>query len=264
VARSLDEILNAFTRLVEEHDAVAEDDGGDRGGNFRCVGCEGCANCRFCTACTDCDDCTYCDACVQCHGCTQSRQCHGCVEISHSSFSAACQRSSYLVLCYDCEDCVHCFACTGLSGEEFCVLNERVPRKEYFSLVSRLKAELDVRSTEGWRPPWDEDEDEAEDETEPEHVTSSLPNVAAFDDAWLDDLDDPPPPTGIEPEMPMPPAEASAAARAPLPSQTSTPSHHEVASEREEKPTRPYAVVEPSRGPSLRAARRPARRSAKG
>jgi hypothetical protein len=259
VARGLDDILASFSHLVQQHDQSADDSGADRGGNFRCVACEGCDSCRFCTACVDCDDCNYCDACVQCHSCTQSRQCHGCVEVSHSSFSAGCQRSSYLVLCYDCEDCVHCFACAGLSGEEFCVLNERYPRKEYFALVSQLRAELDVRSTEGWQPPWSEVE-ELEEEDHP--VVLEPSKVATFDDDWLAALDEPPPspaPAVVEqPEAPAPPREL---VRPPPPgvSGNEEPARARV----DDKPTRPYPVVEPAavQGPSLRAARRPARRS---
>jgi hypothetical protein len=244
VPRGLDEILATFAALIEAHEEAAEEPSPEGGDNFRCVACERCSNCRFCTACVDCDDCTYCDACNDCQSCTQSRQCHGCVEISHSSFSAGCQRSSYLTLCYDCEDCVHCFGCVGLSGEEFCVLNERYARKEYFALVSRLRTELDVRSTEGWQPPW------VDDEAEPEPPPAEPPRVATFEDPWLSitDWDEiaEPEPLRTDHEVSR---DQGSAAPAPAP----------VRATSEEGPTRPYPVVDAPRTPSLRAARRPVR-----
>lgn len=263
MSQGLDDILDAFSRLVEEHDETEPEPGDEKSDNFRCVACERCSNCRFCTACVECDDCTYCDACVDCHGCTQSRQCHGCVTISHSSFSAGCQNSSYLALCYDCEDCVHCFGCVGLSGEEFCVLNEKYPRKEYFSLVSRLRAELDVRSTEGWRPPWNEDEEPELEELPP--PPPELPKMATFDDAWLtmDGWEDTPgpAPTRARDEVELGAPENGVASQA---SRAGEPLDEDVVQARgDEGPTRPYPVVEsePRRGPSLRAAPRPVRRS---
>ena len=238
MARGLEDILAAFARLVEEHEAAVEDPSPEGEDNFRCVACERCSNCRFCTSCVDCEDCTYCDACVECQACTQSRQCHGCVEISHSSFSAGCERSSYLSLCYDCEDCVHCFGCVGLSGEEFCILNERYPRKEYFAMVSRLRAELDVHSTEGWQPPW------ADGESELDEPMDEQPRMATFEDPWLaSEWEDPEPPKPISTASLEPVAPPLDVVEAPL----------------EEGPTRPYSAVESPRPSTLRAARRPVR-----
>ncbi len=159
MSEGLQAILDAFARLVKEHDAgeATDDDEGSAATNFRCVDCVRCTNCRFCTQCEDCENCNYCDACHGCSGCTQCRACEACAECSHSTHSAHCERCSYVTLCYDCEGCVHCFACVGLEGEEFCVLNEKLSRREYFAKVARLKAELDVLATEGWCPPWQEE-----------------------------------------------------------------------------------------------------------
>lgn len=251
VAGDLDEILAAFVRLVEGHDEAAEDDAAEGEDNFRCVACQGCSRCRFCTACQACEDCNYCDACLECHGCTQSRECHGCVEVSHSSYSADCEKCSYVTLCYDCEGCVHCFGCVGLSGEEFCVLNERYARKEYFALVSKLRAELDVRSTEGWRPPWREEEEATLTDPPPAPTPEippppALPPMSSLDDPWLS---------------------FDAESDAPAPAQRTEPG---VGPLPDHGPTRPYPVVEQASrraveelaeaGPSLRAARRPPRR----
>lgn len=155
MASALDELLAAFQTLVAERQAEL-DDGEDEeeGANFRCVDCVRCTSCRFCTACEDCEDCTYCDACSGCLSCTQCRGCEYCEDCSHSLHSSQCSGGSYLVLCFDCDACVHCFACVGLEGEEFCILNERYARRDYFKKVAELKAELDARALEGWAPPW--------------------------------------------------------------------------------------------------------------
>ena len=53
-------------------------------------------------------------------------------------------QSSYLVRCVSLTDCQYCFGCVGLSGKDFCVLNERYDRKTYFSLTARLAKELNL------------------------------------------------------------------------------------------------------------------------
>ena len=123
-------------------------------GNFRCEHCVACNDCRFCTECDNCRECTYCYGCRDCLALTQCRQCEACEHLSHSDLCAECSNGSYLTLCLDCEGCVQCFGCVGLAGEEFCVLNEKLARKEYFARVKALRAELDAWVRGGWRPPW--------------------------------------------------------------------------------------------------------------
>jgi hypothetical protein len=90
----------------------------------------------------------------------------------------------------DCEDCVQCFGCVGLSGEEFCVLNEKLSRKEYFARVKALRAELDAWVRGGWRPPWvaaeSPEQPPPRDDTEPIHIdplpVGPTPRVADLDD----------------------------------------------------------------------------------
>lgn len=151
----LEEVLVTLGHLVAAQiDEGQEIDDDESLHNFQCERCVRCRQCRFCTACEDCSDCTHCDACSLCEACTQSRACHSCARCSHSVHCAYCEGSSYLLLCYDCEASVHCFACVGLSGEEFCVLNERLSRRDYFAKVSRLRAELDAQALAGWVAPW--------------------------------------------------------------------------------------------------------------
>jgi len=112
--------------------------------NFRCEACEGCRRCRFCTACARCDDCTYCERCDNCARCTRCRACVGCRDSTQLERCDACERSQHLVLCLACVDCSHCIACVGLSGEEFCVLNQRLSRQDFFKVAAALRAHLDA------------------------------------------------------------------------------------------------------------------------
>jgi hypothetical protein len=148
---TLDEVLRAFERLLEEQDEALRDPG-PGSENFQCVDCVGCHRCRFCTSCLRCEDCTYCEHAEDCVGCTQSRRIRGCVECTHCMDCTDCQDSQYLTLCVDCRGCVQCFACVGLANEEFCVLNERYPRTEYFELVGRLREALHTRLVRGDLP----------------------------------------------------------------------------------------------------------------
>ncbi|MCA9708206.1 MAG: hypothetical protein KDK70_20305, partial [Myxococcales bacterium] len=163
MASPLDEVLESFQALM---DARAEASDEQNRGNFRCERCEGCALCRFCTDCLDCEDCTYCDGCSDCTGCTHCKDCDGCTQLTHSTWSSACKDGSYLTLCLECTGCVQCFACVGLRNEEFCILNEKLPRKVYFRRVAELRAAFQQQVDEGWRPPWllDEDDEDIEDD----------------------------------------------------------------------------------------------------
>jgi hypothetical protein len=196
VADALDELLAGMARLLEQQDdtpaprAVGE-------GNFRCVRCEGCNDCRFCTDCDDCVECTYAEGCVACTNCTQSKWCRDCERVSHSQLSRACDDCSYITLCIGCESCVHCFACVAMQGGEFCILNEKVGRKEYQARVSELRAAIERRLAEGWRPDWLRDEDvpseEPELEPEPEPELELAPVRVE--------------PVRVEPDVPQPRAD---------------------------------------------------------
>lgn len=154
VASPLDEVLEALQALLDaRRDTAVPAQAGH--GNFRCERCVDCSHCRFCTDCTACEDCTYCEGCSACTSCTHCKHCLRCKQTTHSSWSCECDDSSYLTLCLDCESCVQCFACVGLQHEEFCVLNEKLPRKAYFSRVAALRGALEERLAAGWRPPWE-------------------------------------------------------------------------------------------------------------
>lgn len=153
VTDELEQTLRAFGELMDEYMSapVSEAEGK---GNFRCERCVACDDCRFCTECDNCRECTYCYGCRDCLGLTQCRQCEACERLSHSEICAESIGGSYLTLCLDCEECVQCFGCVGLSGEEFCILNEKLSRKEYFARVKDLRRQLELRTRAGWLPPW--------------------------------------------------------------------------------------------------------------
>lgn len=160
MADALDTLLEAMAGLLEQQ-AETPNVRPAGEGNFRCQRCEGCSDCRFCSDCTDCVECTYCDGCVACSGCTQSKHCRDCERISHSQLSRACDDCSYVTLCVGCEQCVHCFGCVALSGGEFCILNEKVGRKEYQARIAEIRIALERRLSTGWRPSWLGDDDGA-------------------------------------------------------------------------------------------------------
>ena len=144
VARSremtFEELAQRFLALLDDQARALEAD--DSGENFRCNGCQTCQSCRFCVGCLRCEDCTHCEDCEDCIGCTQSKRNRACADCSHIEDCRDCDRSRYLVWCVDCEECTHCLACVGLSGAEFCVLNERFSRREYFEMLAELRALL--------------------------------------------------------------------------------------------------------------------------
>lgn len=146
----IEELLSRLAALIPADAAWTQ--GGDEGrGNFRCENCVACEDCKFCRDCQQCRACTYCEGCEQCEGCTQCRRCIACADSSYLEDSRACRNSSYLLLCLGCEDSVHCLGCVGLSGAEFCILNEQMTRQAYFSQVRALRAEIEAMVDQGWR-----------------------------------------------------------------------------------------------------------------
>jgi hypothetical protein len=142
VPPTLDELLTRFRGLLDAHRAeVAPARAGE--GNLRCDGCLDCNRCRFCVQCVRCNDCSNCEHCHDCRACTRSRMSRSCVRSGHLEYCEGCEDSQYLVLCVDCVGCTQCFACVGLKNEEFCILNQRYSRRDYFSAVQALKRRLE-------------------------------------------------------------------------------------------------------------------------
>lgn len=142
VLPTLDELLIQLRGLLDAHRAeVAPTRAGE--GNLRCDGCLDCNRCRFCVQCFRCNDCSNCEQCHDCRACTRSRMSRSCVRSGHLEYCEGCEDSQYLVLCVDCTGCTQCFACVGLKNEEFCILNQRYSRKDYFPAVQALKKRLE-------------------------------------------------------------------------------------------------------------------------
>ncbi len=139
---TLDELLTQFRGLLDAHRAATIPARAGEG-NLRCEGCLDCNRCRFCTQCVRCNDCSNCDGCYECRGCTRCRASRSCANSGNLEYCEGCEDSQYLVLCLDCTGCTQCFACVGLKGEEFCVLNQRYTRKDYFPVVQALKKRLE-------------------------------------------------------------------------------------------------------------------------
>lgn len=137
------EVLERLAALLDAHaeaaDAASADEGAD---NFECQACTDCVSCRFCVDCEECVRCSYCERCSGCEDCTHCRASVDLVSCSHAAHARACTECRYVTLCFDCEGCTHCFACVGLSGAEFCFLNEPLPRKRYFERVRAFEGAL--------------------------------------------------------------------------------------------------------------------------
>lgn len=111
-------------------------------------GNDACTDVRSSTFCVDCRDCFRCTHCTGCVGCSHATHCHNCDAVhasSHCESSVRCTESHQLVACEDCTRCVYCFGCVGLVNAEFHILNEPVPRKEYFDRLEALKGTLGMR-----------------------------------------------------------------------------------------------------------------------
>jgi hypothetical protein len=113
--------------------------------NDGCVECQRCKGCSSCTFCKDSDRLVRCHFCVRCSGCSESQHCRGSrglIGCQHCVECDSCIQSSYLVHCVSLTGCQYCFGCVGLSGRDFCLLNEPFDRKTYFELTERLSKEL--------------------------------------------------------------------------------------------------------------------------
>ena len=119
------------------------------GENVGCVNAIECKRCRDCTFCKGSNDLLRCHYCVDSERCNDCTHCTGCKDLlssTHMTGSERCSGSAYLERCVDCRDCHYCFGCVGLSGREFCILNEPYSRSDYFKMTAKLSRELSRRS----------------------------------------------------------------------------------------------------------------------
>jgi len=62
----------------------------------------------------------------------------------------------------------------GLSGGEFCILNEKLDRKDYQAKLAELRVALERRLAAGWRPGWLRDDDDDDDTIDATDVLDEL------------------------------------------------------------------------------------------
>lgn len=209
---TFDELLTQFRGLLDAHRAAPKPErAGD--GNLRCEQCLDCQRCRFCVQCLRCADCSNCELCQDCRGCTRSRYSRFCAGCSYVEYSEGCEDSQYLVLCLDCSSCTQCFACVGLRGQEFCILNQRYSRRDYFPLVQALKKKLEeaiasglvlsdiAAASHGLWPPRPGDAQPAAASSLPQPADEPPPADSAVDDSdpWAEDAA----PERVEGEVPV-------------------------------------------------------------
>jgi hypothetical protein len=121
--------------------------GGDVPENTGCVECAGCRACTRCTFCRHSERLMRCHYCVDCEQCTDSAHCRqgrGLLGCQHCLGCDSCSFSSYLTRCRACTSCTYCFGCVGLSGRDFCILNQPFERDAYFAITRRLEKELQL------------------------------------------------------------------------------------------------------------------------
>jgi hypothetical protein len=123
----------SFAELVRAHAARA-----DNHGCVACRDCERCTDCTFCARSQGLSRCHYCVESAELTDCTHCHRSRGLVACTHCGDCERCLRSAYLERCVDCIDCHYCFGCVGLSGREFCILNEPLERSRYFERAAEL------------------------------------------------------------------------------------------------------------------------------
>ncbi len=134
------EFLRALSDLQKDFESSA-----DNPGSFQSKDCNQCTSCMFCVKCNGCYKCTHSTNCQLCSHASHCIGCKSCRKCSYSIESENCSGSAYLVYCYNCIDCTYCFGCVGMSKQDFCILNEKYDRDEYFKQIKSLKTSLGIR-----------------------------------------------------------------------------------------------------------------------
>lgn len=111
---------------------------------YACDRCERCSQCTFCVGSTGLARCHYCTSCTDSVECSHCVRCQTCWACQHCVESESCLASAYLVRSIGCIECTYGFGCVGLSGRDFCILNEPYDRSSYFEAVARLARELRI------------------------------------------------------------------------------------------------------------------------
>ncbi len=125
--RGLQELRNEYQRqVILEHCYQVKDS-------------SKCMHCNYCEKCDNCYRCTFCKNCSRCVLCTHCQRCESCFGSSYLIDSVDCHDCTHAELCTGCVNCTYCYGCTGLTNQEFYILNQPYTREEYFKLVKALK-----------------------------------------------------------------------------------------------------------------------------
>ena len=137
-----DGFLDSYRALLQGFDRAASAPGG-----YELERCVDCANCVFCTDCARCHNCRYATTCSDSYQLTHCTSCRRCFSSTFCFECDDCSVSNFLLYCSSCSECDYCFGCVGLHKADFHILNQRVPRSQYFKIVGALCKELGVPPT---------------------------------------------------------------------------------------------------------------------
>jgi hypothetical protein len=132
-----DEFLTQLEQLRREHAQV-----GKSTGCVECVECSACIDCVFCRDCRRCYRSRYSTGCSESSLLTHCSDCSESHSLAYCEKSDHCRDSNYLVACSYCFECDYCFGCVGLGKADFCILNRKYSRSDYFREVTALREAL--------------------------------------------------------------------------------------------------------------------------
>jgi hypothetical protein len=132
-----EEFLTEYQQLVG-----AYVEGSDNVGCVECSDCKGCRDCVFCKGCVRCYRSRYSNDCAESLLLTHCERCRDCRSLAYCQDCDHCGDSNYLVYCRSCFECDYCFGCVGLARQDFCILNKKYSRSEYFRQVAELRQAL--------------------------------------------------------------------------------------------------------------------------
>ncbi len=100
---------------------------------FRATRCEDTLYTYIAKDLVNCMDCFAVDSCELCYECID---CNKCYKTSFSQESVECRDSMFL---YSCKNCSNCVGCVNLVNQEYCILNEKYSKQDYFKKLEELK-----------------------------------------------------------------------------------------------------------------------------
>ena len=96
-------------------------------------------NCYYSSELSHCESCVDCDRLGACKSCYDSQLSQSCERCAFADFSVECRDCTFVFGCRECKDCL---GCVGLTGKQYCILNEQLSKDEYFRRVSTLNIHI--------------------------------------------------------------------------------------------------------------------------